>query len=719
VNQDISQSEEKLRAYVHRVVFTNPETGFTVLSVKSSPKNRRVIVLGELASLNPGQPVCFYGHYERNPKHGRQFRASRWEEIRPETHDGLVRYLSGQFKGIGPKLAERIVATLGLNTLDIIDATPDKLSSVPGIGKDKTDAIKQEWKNKRALAETSLFLSFLKLGPLTSAKIIRKYGFAAEQIIRENPYCLSSDITGIGFVSADDVAARLEITGEDTRRIRAGICYELEKARDDGHTCLPRKELVAECVTLLNIPGKKVNLSLENARQEGLLVFRKRVDGQTMIFEKNMDWVEQNLADNLNRLKRKQTKQVYVDVSAIYADELRRTGMSADEMQHTAMDLVRKNSVLVITGGPGTGKTTLVRLLIKMFKNMRIRLAAPTGRAAQRLYEASGMEAATIHRMLEFTPQNGGFNRNAKRPLPADVVIVDESSMLDTPLAMALTRAVKPGIHLIFVGDVDQLPSVGPGKVLEDLIESETIPVVKLKHIYRQEGGSDIVANAHRIIRGELPVIEKSNKTSDFVFIEKDDPEAVLGVIKRLPHRIAQHLNVDPLEDVQILSPMHRGLLGVRHLNETLRDILNPNGKTIQGAGDFRVGDKVMQTKNNYDQDVFNGDIGQIVSCDTSGRILIRFGHRMIPYLPESMDQITPAYASSIHKSQGSEYPAVVIPLHTQHFVMLRRQLLYTAVTRGKKLVVIVGSKKALALAVKNNKENARYTLLKYRIRKY
>ncbi len=719
MNSNTSKPEEKLRACIHRIVFTHPETGFAILSVKSIPHNKRVIVLGELATLNPGQHVCFSGRYEKDPKHGRQFRAYSWEEIRPETNDGLIRYLSGQFKGIGPKLAERIVTHLGMKTLDIIDADPGMLASVPGIGNDRITAIKKEWANKRALAEISVFLSFLKLGPLTAAKVIRHYGFAAEQIIRQNPFCLASDIPGIGFATADEVASRLEIDGEDPRRIRAGILYEMEKARDEGHTCLPRKELIGRSVTLLGVRGPVINSELETAHDEGLLVFRNVSRQNTVVFEKTMDWVEQNLAENIRRLMRQRVKNIHVDISAVYAAELHHSGMSADPMQRKALNLVQNNPVFVITGGPGTGKTTLVRLLIKIFKSMHIRLAAPTGRAAQRLYEASGNEAATIHRMLEFIPRTGHFNRNAKRPLNADVLIVDESSMLDTPLAMALTRAAKSGVRLIFVGDVDQLPSVGPGRVLGDLIDSGKIPVVKLNRIYRQEGGSDIVTNAHRIIQGEMPLIQNNQQTSDLVFIEKDDPEHALDVISRLPHRISRHLNIDPLEDIQVLSPMHRGLLGVKHLNDTLREILNPTGEPIPGTRYFRVGDKVMQTKNNYDQDVFNGDVGRIVSYDESGRVMIRYGTRSIRYTPESLDQITPAFASSIHKSQGSEYPAVIIPLHTQHYVMLRRQLLYTAVTRGKKLVVIVGSKKALALAVKNNEENARFTLLKKRLQNF
>ena len=646
----------------------------------------------------------------RTPRHGRQFKAIRWEEIQPETREGLIRYLAGQFEGIGPKLAERIVDHLGSKTLDILDKTPKKLATVPGIGKEKLLAITREWANKRALADTSLFLSFLKIGPLTAHKIIRKYGFGAEQVIREDPYQLAMDIHGIGFASADEIAARLKIDGDDPRRLRAAVRYELEKAREDGHTCLPRKDLVGRCVTLLDLHGKTVNAAVEKAREDGEVLFRENDTGATLVFEKSMDWIEQNLANNMMRLLQCRIKRVPVDISAIYSDELKKTGLAADQTQRDALNLVQNCPVFVITGGPGTGKTTLIRLLIRVLQSLRIRLAAPTGRAAQRMTETSGMDAATVHRMLEFIPRTGMFNRNARRQLKADVVIVDESSMLDAPLAAALLRALKQGTRLILVGDVDQLPSVGPGRVLGDLIDSGMIPVIRLKHIYRQAGGSRIVVNAHRIIQGDMPVLKSDEQTSDFVFIEKDDPDAALDVITRLPHRVARHLGVDPLTQVQVLSPMHRGILGVQNLNETLREMLNPEGRPLAAPGGFRLGDKVMQIRNNYDQDVFNGDVGRIEGMDADGRIRIRFGERIIAYMTESMEQITAAFATSIHKSQGSEYPAVIIPIHTQHYVMLRRQLLYTAVTRGKQMVVVVGSKKALALAVRNSDEDARFT---------
>lgn len=710
--------EEALVACVHRLVFIHPDTGFAILSAKTGPTNSRVIVLGELGSIKPGQHIRFHGHFERDPKHGRQFRAIRWEEIRPETREGLIRYLAGQFDGIGPALATRIVDTLGTDTLEILDSSPERLASVPGIGKRKTAAILQEWNNKRALADTSVFLSVLKLGPLTAQKIIRQYGFAAEQVIRDDPYRLAVDINGIGFVSADDVAARLDITGDDPRRLRAAIRYELEKARDDGHMCLPRNELIGRCVSLLDVPGKTVNTAIESAGTDGEVTFRTTRSGAVMVFDKSLDWVEQTVSDTLKKLLQSPVAKLGVDISKLYTDELRNTGLAADQAQRDALNLARNSPVFVITGGPGTGKTTLVRMLIRIMQNLKIRLAAPTGRAAQRMTETSGMEAATIHRLLEFVPQTGCFNRNASRPLNAGAVIIDESSMLDAPLALALLRALKKGTRLIWVGDVDQLPSVGPGRVLGDIIESGIVPVVRLNHIYRQESGSHIVLNAHRIIRGDFPVLNSGRQGSDFIFIEKDTPEDALEIIHKLPHRIARHLGVDPLTDVQVLSPMHRGLLGVQHLNETLRQVLNPDGKPIPAPGGYRLGDKVMQIKNNYDQDVFNGDIGRIKYCDSNGTTHIRFGERTIVYPPDTLEQITPAFASSIHKSQGSEYPAVVIPLHTQHFVMLRRQLLYTAVTRGKHLVVLVGSQKALRLAVKNSEENARYTLLKERLQK-
>lgn len=716
--------ETTLDAYVHRVIFTHPETGFTILSTKSGPSNQRVVVLGELYDVRPGQTARFYGQFVVSKKHGRQFRAERWEEIRPETREGLIRYLSGQFKGIGPKLAERIVDSLGPSTLDIIEDDPGQLRQVPGIGSNKFRVIMGEWKGKRALAEATLFLSTLKVGPATAHKIIREYGFNTEGLIRDDPYRLAREIRGIGFASADEIAARLDIRGDDARRLRAGVAFELDQAKDNGHTCLPRKELIRRCVVLLEQPGKIISDAIDTARKTGDLLFRKvsetdsRIKDDLMVFQKNLDWLEQNLADNVRRLCGARVPRIAVDIGAVYAAETRRTGLRADPIQRDALDLLQNCPVFVITGGPGTGKTTLVRIMLKVLRGLQIKLAAPTGRAAQRLTETSGMEAATLHRLLEFVPQTGMFNRNAKRPLNADVVVADESSMMDTPLAAALLRGLKKGTRLIFVGDVDQLPSVGPGRVLADLIDSGVLPVVRLQQIFRQSGDSQIVMNAHRIIGGQVPILDhQAADIPDFVFIEKDDPEAAVEVVKRLPGRIARRLGIDPVSDIQVLSPMHRGDLGVQNLNEILRDTLNPHGTPVIGPGGYRVGDKVMQIRNNYDLEVFNGDVGRILGVDDKDRIWIAFSDRKIAYSMEMMEQVTAAFACSIHKSQGSEYPAVIIPVHTQHYVMLRRQLLYTAVTRGKRMVVLVGSKKALGIAVKNSHEDSRYTLLKQRLR--
>jgi len=548
-------------------------------------------------------------------------------------------------------------------------------------------------------------------------KIRRKFGSEVKTVITGNPYRLVYDIQGVGFLTADKIAGRLAIPDESPLRINAAIRYEIFLAQDEGHTCLPTSHIKTRVRKRTGVSDELIEGCISNLEKEGVLIRRVAKGILPAYFLHYMDGMEKDLAYHLKRLSKTGTKGRTSISWQRYCQWCREALLLPDKQQYQIFVSLGKSQLIVLTGGPGTGKTTLVKLILASLKGLRIKLASPTGRASQRLSETTGFPAATLHRLLEYDPKTRIFNYHSRRKLPADVVIIDESSMLDTELAAGLCRALNDGCKLIFIGDVDQLPSVGPGSVLADIINSGIAEVIRLKHIFRQSAESCITVNAHRILNGSFPLETKSDDQEDFYFISKDDPEEIQDIVSRLPKRLSRHLSIDPIMDVQVICPMYRGSLGINHLNLLLREKLNPKGREItMGQHIYRERDKVMQIKNNYEHEIFNGDQGRILSVNDDGKVKVQFASQTVLFPLEMMDQLVPAYASSIHKAQGSEYPAVIIPLHTQHYMMLKRQLLYTAVTRGKNMVVLVGSRKALGIALSNQRQEKRFTMLKNRI---
>ena len=716
---------ETISGLIERVTFHSEESGFAVLRVKISGHRDLVTVVGTLASVSSGEWLKAQGRWIVDPTHGQQFKADVLETTQPDTAEGIKRYLgSGLIKGIGPEFASRLVSKFGTKVLDIIERFPRRLLEVDGIGKVRLDRIRKAWAEQKSIREIMIFLHSHGVGTNRAFRIYKTYGDEAIPVIQENPYRLANDIWGIGFKTADDLASSLGISKESDIRARAGVEYVLSEFTNEGHCAYPKNELIERAAKVLEIRSAITSDAVDHLLEEQRLV--KRIQNDTeLIYLSALDISEHYLARNLIELAQGKHPCPKIDVSKALEWVEQKLGFQLAVAQREAAEEAIRQKVMIITGGPGVGKTTLVNAIVKIFraKKLKVMMCAPTGRAAKRMLEATGIEAKTIHRLLEFDPATGRFKHNNENPLKGDIIIVDETSMIDLVLAHQFTRAIPKHAALIIVGDVDQLPSVGPGSVLRDIIQSEVFKVCFLTEIFRQAAESSIITNAHRINSGQLPVWPQnkveSPKEKDFYFIEADDPVKGVDIIVKLySKRIKQQFGFDPVKDIQVLTPMLRGELGARNLNVVLQESVNPIGDSFQQYGwTYRVGDKVMQIVNNYDKDIFNGDIGYIVSMDHEDRELtVHFDGRKIKYDFDELDELVLSYAVTIHKSQGSEYPCVIVPIHTQHYMLLQRNLLYTAVTRGRKLVVLVGAKKALHIAVKKMESTRRFTSLKERL---
>ena len=719
-----------LQGQIERVTYTNEENGYTVAKVKVYGRRDLVTVIGNIINPTPGEVVRMKGEWGNHPKHGEQFKIVFCQCTTPATVYGIEKYLgSGLIKGIGPVMAKRIVKRFGEETLNVIEKEIDRLGEVEGIGKKRIDMIREAWARQKEIREVMVFLQSHGVSAAYGAKIFKQYGNDSIQVVRENPYRLATDVFGIGFVTADRIAEKLGFARDSELRAGAGLLYVLHELADEGHVYCPYELLIDKCGEILGIDREVIVRAVATAALDKRIVIED-VNDDASEFRENDKAVylagyhvaETNAAARLRTLLQASPAIRRIDTDKAIPWVQEKLSITLAEKQIEAVRCAVESKMMIITGGPGTGKTTIINAILKIFSAIGtgILLAAPTGRAAKRMSEATGHEAKTIHRMLEYNLRKGGFQKNEDSPLDCDLLIVDEASMIDTLLTHHLLKAVPGKATFILVGDVNQLPSVGAGNVLKDIIDSGIVPVVQLSEIFRQAKESAIIVNAHKINEGILPDLGTSReKLDDFYFIEQEDPRKVLEIIIRLVRdRIPERFGLSPVTDIQVLAPMHRGTVGAANLNVELQKALNPGEEGItRGGGNFRVNDKVMQIVNDYDKEVYNGDIGRISAIDGETRELtVVFDDRDVVYDFGDLDELALAYAVSVHKSQGSEYPAVVIPIHTQHYVLLQRNLLYTAVTRGKKLVVLVGTKKALAIAVRNNKTEKRFTLLRKRL---
>jgi exodeoxyribonuclease V alpha subunit len=701
------------------VTFHNAENGFCVLRVKARGHRDQVSVIGHAATISAGEWITASGEWTNDRVHGQQFRARFVRTAAPTSTDGIERYLaSGMIRGIGPVYAKKMVKAFGEKVFDIIESSPERLNEIAGIGKVRARRITDAWAEQKIVREIMVFLHSHGVGTARAVRIFKTYGADAVQVMSENPYRLARDIRGIGFKTADAIAMKLGIEKTAMVRIRAGISYALSEAMSDGHCGLPVNELVPLAVGLLEVSSELVQTALDLELADDTVV-DDSVGETPCIFLAGLHRAEITIAKRIHRLVNGTLPWAYIEPDKALPWIEQKTGLSLAESQAAAVRLALMSKVLVITGGPGVGKTTIVNSILRILsvKSIKLQLCAPTGRAAKRMSEATGFEARTIHRLLEVDPKSGAFKRDADNPIDCDMLVVDEASMVDVLLMQSLMKAIPDHAALLIVGDIDQLPSVGPGQVLADVIASGAVTVVRLTEVFRQAAESRIITTAHRINQGQMPDLSKPEGESDFYFVEADEPEAaVRRIIDLVKLHIPRRFNLDPIRDVQVLCPMNRGGVGARSLNIELQAALNPAGerKVERFGWTFAPHDKVMQIQNDYDKEVYNGDIGFVEDVDPdSGELIATFDGRTVVYVFGELDMLVPAYAATIHKSQGSEYPAVVIPVMTQHYTMLQRNLLYTGVTRGKRLVVLVGQKKAVAIAVKNVSGRRRWSKLK------
>ncbi|MDE0400194.1 MAG: AAA family ATPase [Candidatus Poribacteria bacterium] len=789
---------DTLQGILERIVYESHDTGYIVGRFSARDYAELVTVVGNLASVNPGESLLLQGEWVDNPRYGRQFQIEKYETILPANVVGLRKYLgSGLIKGIGPKMAALIVRKFGMDTMDIIEHEPDKLTSVPGIGRKRVEIIKEAWEAQREIKNVMIFLQSHDVSTTHAAKIYKTYGNDAIPVVTENPYQLADDIYGIGFVTADTIAQKLGIDQDAPQRVEAGIKYVLSQKADEGHVFQHYSELVEACQTMLeqeleaieqgihalvekeeiinptftDFPDTDAQIAIgetlddyDISDQQSVSVSNQQefvdvheaslADNQQPITENHSAiylapfyYAELGIANQFSRLLASQKQNPVLlppNTTPLLTQLENEMDLHFAPQQRKAIHTAMTTRAMILTGGPGTGKTTTVVGMIRLFEaqGRRITLTAPTGRAAKRLSETTGGEAKTIHRLLEFSPQINSFKRNRQNPLDTDVVIVDEMSMVDLVLMNRLMQAIRPSTTVILIGDTDQLPSVGAGNVLKALINSRKIPVIALTEIFRQAQESMIVTNAHHINKGDYPELT-GDTDRNFFFIEEEEPEAITELICSLiADRLPQHYDYHPIDDIQLLCPMRRGVLGTENLNKRLQEVLNPqyvtrvthplvkarfgprtdsqahrSGDQSATIGGFRVGDKVMQIRNNYDYDVFNGDIGRVVAIERlDKKVLIQYPDKQVAYDTADLGELVLAYATTIHKAQGSEYPAVVIPLHTQHYLMLQRNLLYTGITRAKERVVIVGTQKALGICIRNNQVMQRNSYLAERL---
>lgn len=719
--QSSGQPLERLSGLIERVTFHSELNGYCVLRLKVKGEQDLVTVIGHAPSVTPGEYASASGIWVMDREYGRQFKATFLKIYAPTTAKGIEKYLgSGMVKGIGPFCAKTLVAAFGTDVFDVIEKTPERLKGLKGIGPKRIEKITKGWADQKVIREIMVFLHGHGVSTSKSVRIFKTYGQEAVEIVKENPYRLAKDIRGIGFKSADTIAQNIGIAPTSPIRARAGVAFALgEASGDQGHCCLPRQMLIKQAVDLLGIPADIINEAIEHEIKIGELT-RADVPEADSIFLTSLFVAEKNIARNLRRLMLSQHPWPAIDPEKAVPWAEKKLGITLAAGQKAAVAAALKSKVMVITGGPGVGKTTIVRAILTILraKGVKIQLCAPTGRAAKRLSESSGFEAKTIHRLLEIDPSTMEFKRNEANPLECDLLVADECSMIDVPLANNLIKAIAPGTALIFVGDVDQLPSVGPGAVLSDIIESGAVPVIRLTEVFRQAASSWIIRAAHQINDGHMPTFPTKEDNGDCYFVTVDDPEKLPDVVTSLVRdRLPRTYRVDPIRDIQVLCPMNRGGTGARALNETLQLALNPPPEdAVDKFGcKYGVGDKVMQIENNYDRDVYNGDIGFVSAIDREEEELsVDFDGRIVVYPFGELDELVLCYATTIHKSQGSEYPIVLLPVTMQHFVMLKRNLIYTGVTRGKKLVVLVGQKKALAMAVKGKQTLKRLTGLRH-----
>lgn len=737
--------QTEISGSVERITFYNAENGYTVLRLKPDSRGmlpfkypargqELITVVGNLPELQPGEWVKLTGQWINNPKHGRQFKPERCEQALPATTDGIKRYLgSGMIRGVGKGMAERIVAYFGDDTLHIIDHEPARLREVLGVGAKRAAQIEAAWEEQRAIKDVMIFLQSHGVSTSLAVKIYKEYGDDAVATVQQKPYQLVSDIRGIGFKTADKIAQALGLERDDPQRIEAGIAYTLNKMAGDGHVYVPQDELEPQSADILGVREDQVTYVIDQLENDALIKIDELAEAAALgearaVYLTPLYYSEIGVTERIRGLLNQRTSRVRVayrresDLSRLLQQIEQQAGIQLASQQRQAVLTAVREKVSVLTGGPGTGKTTTLRSLLDLLDRLgrSYSLASPTGRAAKRLTEATGRPAKTIHRLLEFQPGTG-FGRNGDYPLDSDIIIIDEASMLDLVLANNLLKAVEPTSHLLLVGDIDQLPSVGAGDVLGDLIDSGIVPVVRLQTIFRQAQDSLIITNAHRINRGDYPLTQP--EANDFFIFIKDNidelPHLIADLIER---RIPAKFGLDPFNAVQVLAPMYNGMAGVSNLNLVLQNRLNPAGRVAEkrlGGRLFRVGDKMMQTVNNYDKNVFNGDIGRITAIDPVQQLItLTVDGAPVVYDFLESDELVHAYAISVHKSQGSEYPCVVIPVVTQHYLMLQRNLLYTAITRAKRVVILVGTRRAIAMAIKNNKTSERHTALDRRLRR-